>query len=210
MGSMIQQINFLNSSLKPKQQPFNVTTILIMTGIAVLVMTLFTLYGYKQSFDLQTNLDELTAQAETMQMRMEEAKQTLKPREKSQLLVAKQLRLENDLHAARRLAALLRTELGSQGEPYSAYFRGLAVSTLQGLWLKQLAISHGGQRLNLSGETLEPELLPRLLQTLSSQKVFKGHNFNNVQMSREQDEGTRKIRFELKTQFKEAGPNDAG
>jgi len=210
MGGMTQQINFLHSSLKPKKQPFSAITMLAMTGIAVLVMGLFTLYGYKQTLDLQANLDELAGQKQAMQVRLDQAKETLKPREKNQLLMAKQLRLEGDLHAARRLAALLRTELGSQGEPYSAYFRGLAESTLQGLWLKHLAISHGGQSLNLSGETLQPELLPRLLQTLSSQEVFKGHNFNNVMMSRELDEETRKILFELKTELNEAEQNDAG
>ena len=210
MGDMTQQINFLHSSLKPKKQPFNAVTMSIMTGIAVLVMTLFTLYGYKQTLDLQSNVDELTTQKNAMQTRLDRARETLKPREKDQLLTAQQLRLEGDLHAARRLAALLRTELGSQGDPYSAYFRGLAESTLQGLWLKQLVISHGGQSLNLTGETLQPELLPRLLQTLSSQKVFKGHNFNNVLMSREQDEKSRKVLFELKTNLNETEQNDAG
>lgn len=210
MGSMIQQINFLSSSLKPKKQPFSAFTMLIMTAIAVMVMVLFSLYAYKQTLDLQANLDALTAQKEAMQTRLDRAKETLKPREKNQLLSAEQLKLEGNLHAARRLAALMRTELGSQGKPYSAYFRGLAESTLQGLWLKQLAISHGGQNLNLSGETLQPELLPRLLQTLSSQEVFKGQNFNNVLMSREQEEGSRKILFELKTESKEVEQNDAG
>ena len=210
MAGMIQQVNFYYPALKPQKKPFDAAAMLIMITVVVVALSALSVYSYKQSRDLENDVAHLTAKKQFLVDELERAKVRLKPREKNQLLISRQLKLQKDIQSAQRLAYLLRTQIETQDKPYSDYFRGFASTTRQGLWLNQLRLTDGGSTLAFAGETLQPELVPQLLQGLSRLETFKGISFSNLQMSREETENAQKVLFELKTRVKKAEDDNAG
>lgn len=214
MERLIQQVNFYQPFLRPQKKPFSVMTMSVMTGIALLLMLLFWGYGYYQVTSLQDDIEQLQARQQAMKNQLEQTRASLAPRENSPLLAARQLRLEKDLQDARRLVSLLHSLTQRETHAYSAFFRGFAENTVPGLWLQQVHVSAAGQALSFAGETVQPELLPRLLQRLSGQAVFRGHHFNQVIMSRGDSDEDQRVRFELNSTRNPHNPgreqNDAG
>ena len=61
----------------------------------------------------------------------------------------------------------------------------------------------------LRGQTTEPALIPRLLQTLAAEKAFSGRTFRNVTFERREESPGAVVDFELRSaQAEEVG--DAG
>lgn len=211
MDKLIQQVNFYQPIFRREKKPFSAVTVAINTGIAVFLMLLASLYSIYQLNEIQQRVDVLEQRKQTLVSQLDELKKTLKPRTANHLLTSKKEKLAGDLRDARRLFRLLDAEVSDVDQLYSAYFRGLAEVGVNGLWLKDLEISQGGEFLSLSGQTLKPELVPRLLQSLQNKAVFAGHSFGKVQMNRESNEEfERAILFHLETLKAEEVKNDAG
>jgi hypothetical protein len=94
---------------------------------------------------------------------------------------------------------LIARQTGTRSEGFSAYFGGLARNTLDGLWFNNVAVSAGGEEMLLKGRTLEPELVPRLLQTLAGEQAFAGRSFRKVTFERQELESGALIDFELRS-----------
>ena len=96
------------------------------------------------------------------------------------------------------LAAIAR-QTGARSTGFSAYFGGLARNTLDGLWLSNVALSAGGEEMLLKGQATEPQLVPRLLQTLAHEQAFAGRTFREVSFERREVETGALIDFELRS-----------
>ena len=211
MDKLIQQVNLYQPIFKQQRQPFSAGVMAVNIGIAALLMLAATLYAMYQLHDLEKGTVALEQQKQQLQLQLDAVKARLKPRKLNQLLVAQKDKMATDLKDARRLSRLLASEIEDQGRPYSVYFRGLAESSIDGLWLEQLKISQGGELLSLSGSALRPELVPRLLQSLKDKEAFAGHSFGEVQMLRNKDAALdHAVKFELKTQSAAGEQADAG
>jgi hypothetical protein len=92
---------------------------------------------------------------------------------------------------------------------FSPFFGGLARNTLDGLWFNAVGLSAGGAEMVLRGQTTEPALIPRLLQTLAAEEAFSGRTFRNVTFERQEESPRAVVDFELRSaQAEEVG--DAG
>ena len=124
--------------------------------------------------------------------------------------------LESELAALRETRARLNANLaaitqhtGSASNGFAAFFAGLARNTLDGLWLSNVGVSAGGSEMLLKGQTTEPALVPRLLQTLAGEGVFAGRTFRKVTFERQKREAGALVDFELRS-AKSGEGNDAG
>jgi len=210
MENLVQQVNFYHLSLKPKKTSFSAKTMLMMSGVVVVALVVISAISVIQTKNIESKLQAQKAEKNDLNDSLEQAKTKLKPPEKSQLLSAKKSRVETELKDARRLSAIIRSEADKNNKLYSDYFRGLAQTTIQGLWLRQITISDGSNAVGLSGNTIKPELVPRLLQQLSDLAVFQGTNFNKVLFKRDMDNPETGISFELTTSKQEEDSADAG
>ncbi len=200
MDKLIQQVNLYQPVFRRKREPFSAGVMSVIISIAAAFLLMATFFSLYQVQEMKQRADLVEQKNRDMLEKLEELREKLQPREVNRLLVAQKDNLEIDLRDARRLSRMLDFEMQENMPPYSAYFRGLAETSVEGLWLKQLQISQDGEFLSLSGHTLKPELVPRLLQLLKNKPVFDGHSFGEVQMTREQDNGLdRAVMFHLQT-----------
>jgi hypothetical protein len=94
---------------------------------------------------------------------------------------------------------LIARQTGTRSEGFSAYFGGLARNALDGLWFNNVAVSAGGEQMLLKGRAIEPELVPRLLQTLKNEQAFAGRTFRKVTFERQESKSGSLIDFELRS-----------
>jgi Tfp pilus assembly protein PilN len=60
---------------------------------------------------------------------------------------------------------------------FSGYMEGLSNEIIPNVWLTSINISDGGRNFGLQGSTLDPRLVPRFIQRLSSEQSFAGSEF---------------------------------
>lgn len=199
MGSLVQQVNLYrghDSSDATGDGP----KVLLFTGVGALVLVLMLAAAGELYLSGVTADRALVAEnLRNREAQLARFESTLSSPEVDPFLQA-------ELERLRRTQARLNTNLvaiarhtGTRSSGFSAYFSGLARNTLDGLWFNNVAVSAGGEEMLLKGQAIEPELVPRLLQTLAAEQAFAGRTFRKVSFERQQlDTGT-VIDFELRS-----------
>lgn len=59
------------------------------------------------------------------------------------------------------------------------------------LWLKKIKFSHGGYDLRLSGSSYQADLLPKFIQALGDEEIYKDREFRELKISR--SDGNKKV-----------------
>ncbi|MCK5001560.1 MAG: hypothetical protein KAS57_00940 [Gammaproteobacteria bacterium] len=68
------------------------------------------------------------------------------------------------------------------------------------LWLKKIQFGRGGYDMYLSGSSYQPELLPKFIQALSDEEIYKGREFREISMLRSA-ENNKVMDFVLDTRY---------
>ena len=126
---------------------------------------------------LQTGLTALNAE-------LERRAAALAVREPGEALLRQVERLERERAAKRALLGRLEGEAMGNTRGFSAHLEGLGRQHPDGLWLRQVHLGAGGQRLGLEGGVTEAELLPRYLHALAREPAFAGTLFDSFSLHR--------------------------
>ncbi|TAN49408.1 MAG: hypothetical protein EPN21_12075 [Methylococcaceae bacterium] len=104
----------------------------------------------------------------------------------SQLLEQEIKRLEKERNARLEVLKALGGDQSQEERDlqFSRYLEALARQRVTGLWLTHIRITEDGRRLGVKGKALDGKLLPGYLQGLKGESVFKGAQFNTLQLSR--------------------------
>lgn len=200
---MNQQINLYQPIFRKQPKVFSALTILQTVLVVFAGLLLIYAYGRWQDAKLGHTLSELEAQRAAGLNRMQALAQKYPPRTKSPLLEQQVQRLVAERDAKQRILAALSGKTPANTAGFSTFLVGLARERVNGLWLTDFAIHHGGADINLAGSALRPELVPRYLQKLSSESAFSGKTFKTLLMTRPKT-GPVRIDFFLQTQAKTA------
>ena len=107
-------------------------------------------------------------------------------RQATPALAARLLRLQQRVAASKRAYRILQHEhFGSTGG-YSGYLIAFARQDVPGLWLTGLHIAGTGRHMTLEGRSMLPDLVPRYLQRLSTEKILAGTDFAVFRITRPQ------------------------
>ena len=196
---MKQNINLYQPQLKEKKVVFSASSMLVFTGLFVLLFT--AIYGYqllkikpyeKQIAALDNELQQLQQQVDSLEAGA--------AKEKSKLLINEIARVSSEIEQRERITETLSSRSFGNNSGFSDYLESFARGHVQGTWLTQVSIEAGGSLLGLSGKTLSSELVPLYLQNLSSEGVLQGASFNVLEIARvENKEGSSEINFVIST-----------
>ena len=200
----MQQVNLYTEDLRPKQDLLALPN---MVAIVVAVLVLGTGYSLWQYWDLTQNRRLLAEWEEKNSILTQEVKSI-----EMQLAARRQdkrLELENDrlrlrLRNTQGLLDAIASGIDEKGNriAFADVMYALAKHRIDPIWLQQIKILAGGERIVLSGETLQPEAVPVYLQALGQEAAFSGRAFNefSLKLSEGTDKGVRQFVVDTKAE----------
>jgi MSHA biogenesis protein MshI len=105
-------------------------------------------------------------------------------------------KLEAELKLREQLIALIGAS-SSNRSGFSPQLESLAHGRIDGLWLESFHFREGGRAVDLSGRTLQPELVPGFVLELGKQAPFENAEFESLLLERPQEGDP--LRFEIRT-----------
>lgn len=181
---MSQQINLYQPIFRKQEKKFSALAMLQSVGIVAAGVIL--LYGYMwwQSQALKHELARAEQNHAAASKRLAEASQKFGARPDATSLDAEIARLENELAAKQQVQEILKRGVFSNTRGFSDYFVSFARQRVPGVWLTGIDITGAAEEMALAGRTVNPELVPRYMQKLSSEKPLAGIEFRAFQMNR--------------------------
>jgi len=209
MGGLIQQVNLYRGAGKQGATTAG-ARLLMFFGIATVCLVLMLVTaGEVYLSGISADRAKVAQERSRREAELAELTARLVRPEVDPFLEAELARLGETKDALHRNLAAIARHAGTHSQGFSAYFGGLARNTLEGLWFRNVALSAGGEEMLLRGQTTEPELVPRLLQTLAVERVFAGRTFRKVSFERRETQAGALIDFELRSAQREE-VEDAG
>jgi hypothetical protein len=210
MGSLSQQINLYRGAADAAATPASVR-LLMLTGIgAILAVTVVAVAG-------EFMLSRIEADRVAVASALDARRQELAIYRSSRVMPPVDPHLEAELQRLNRTQRHLSASLIAVGREralmasgFAGFFGGLARHTIDGLWFNRVSLKSAGRAVVLTGQAVEPQLVPRFLQVLSAEQAFSGLSFSDVVFERRNSDGdVAVIDFELRSSA-QTGNDDAG
>jgi hypothetical protein len=181
---MRQQINLYQPIFRPQQKSFVAAT--AVWGVGLVAAALLASWGYGlvrvthlgqdlvRLRSLQQQQLQIAARGDTAQLR----------RPSPVALQAKATQLLADLKQRQQALAVLRSGAAGDAGGFARRLEALAHRHVDGLWLDHIVLVGGDGVASLSGRTLDPDLVPQYLQTLTAESALAGTRFENFRIER--------------------------
>lgn len=176
-----------------------------VAGSFLLLLLLFIVVNSYQTYSLNGLRVELESKTNTLK-NIEQSYAALEVRAKPK---AKDMSLAADLESIKRnnaeklraLNYLSGNEAGNiSGFSFLMQGLGKKRDSINDLWLKKIKFSRGGYDLHLSGSSYQPELLPKFIQALSEEEIYRQREFKEIKILRSKD-NKKMMDFILDTQY---------
>lgn len=179
---MSQQINLFNPIFLKQKKYFSALTMVQALGLILLGCALLSGYAQYRLGVLKQDAAATNAQLSQTQSQLQKISATYVPRQKT-------IAIEDQMHAAQTevgsLQQVLHTlqdgEIGNT-HGYAQYMRAFSRQIMNGIWLTGFQLKGAGSEIELSGRTLQPELVPLYISRLKHEAVLQGKSFATLEM----------------------------
>jgi Tfp pilus assembly protein PilN len=189
-----QQINLYQPILSQERKPFSAALVGAVLGIVLVALAGFSIHAKSQVGRLEHDLDLLRAQQADQEAQLAQVGAL----QANGLSVAALEAHVKELSAtvAERSSALqiLRSGAAGQTSGFAPRLEALARRHVEGLWIDTLLMSGTTGSMTLSGATVDPDIVPAYLRSLSGEPVLAGTRFDDFVIERE-DASKKQIRF---------------
>ena len=199
MGGLVQQINLYRGPKKADSASSGARVLLFAGAGAIGLVLILAVAGEMYLSGVSRDRDQVAELRREREAALDEYAAKLVRPPIDPFLEAELSRLREVRDGLNLSLAAIARQTGTDGVGFAAYFSGLARNTLDGLWFRNVVLAAGGEQMLLKGQTIEPELVPRLLQTLATEQVFAGRTFRKVSFERREGEAGALIDFELRS-----------
>lgn len=199
---MRQQINLYQPIFRRQEKIFSGKAML--QGAAMIGAGLLLFYGYAlmQSRSLQGQLQQMEAQRSEDIQRIAELNRLYPEPKKDPGLEQRLQTVRKELEGKRRVVAALSDRATGNRSGFSAHLEGLARQRLSQLWLTEVSIEQGGERLSLIGSSFQQEQVPQFIQRLNQEPPYAGREFAVFSMERHKED-PRRIDFRIQSVLEE-------
>lgn len=180
---MRQQINLLNPALIKQKDLLNPTNIGVT--LAVLTVLMMTYYGQaqKQLSLITTQRTDVTEALIAAQNQLKETAALHALREPNKALPIQIAQLEQKEKMQQQVLQTIDQGSASPEKGYAALMRAFAKQSIDGLWLTGFNFDSHTEQLNITGRTLEADLVPEYITRLSKEPALKGKQFSGLNMN---------------------------
>ncbi|MCP5268276.1 MAG: hypothetical protein H6943_04450 [Zoogloeaceae bacterium] len=178
---MSQQINLINTALRPKQHWLSFNNVAMATGVSVLLIVGLTAYASFSASRALAEQQAVSTQLIAVQQELQQVQATLATRKTDPVLERELADVSASL-AHRRNVLRLAEESATRGDVGLAeMMRGFSRQVLDGVWLT--GINLGSSGMDIRGRLLEPSLLPAYIRRLNEEPAFRGRLFAALDMN---------------------------
>ncbi len=180
---MSQQINLLNPALIKQKDFFNSNNIAMMLGLLFILMLGY--YGYAQN-ELSLLAKQRSQAAESLSVAQAQLKQSAllhAPHAPNKTLIDQIMQLEQKETMQQQILQTVNQSSATPEKGYAALMRAFAKQSLDGLWLTNFSFDSATEKLNISGRTLQADLVPEYISHLSKEPALKGKMFSALTMN---------------------------
>lgn len=160
------------------------------------LLVLLSLYQGYNSYISTQNLKVLEKQQATLAENLKKNEAKVPDAKAKEKIYRENVSLEEEQKVKRAVLATLVTIQVSQTEGFSRYLRALAKQATPDAWLTSFVLS-GEDRILLIGLAIRPNDVPKLIDGLSKEPVFKGKTFEVFKL--ETDNNSKYIKFSLES-----------
>jgi hypothetical protein len=193
----MQQINLYQAILRQPREVLSPRQVgLLLLGLSALLGAVNALQVW-QGHRSNNRLEQLRAEQQTIIATVQTLNQEIAARNVSGQITAQLTELDRELQNKQQVLQLLTGKRFGNVDGFATQFSGLARQRIEGLWLTELYIHEGGEKLNIRGTTTQPELLPRYLQRLAKEPIFHGVEFKTFVMQRDKEHS--QVNFDLRS-----------
>lgn len=182
---MTQQVNLYQPIFRKQEKKFSAAAMLQAVGLVVIGVMVMYAYTWWHLAALRGELKHEEQNQAAAARRLTDATQQFGARTVAGKTLDDEIaRLENELASRRRIQEILQRGVFSNTRGFSDYFASFARQHISGVWLTGFDITGAGEQMMLAGRSTNPELVPRYMQRLSTEKTFSGVEFRVFQMDR--------------------------
>lgn len=181
---MIQQVNLYHPIFRKQEKKFSAKAMLqagatVLTGIVLVYALTWWRLDVLRAQAREVGQQQAAAASRIADIGREFPARAVKPE-----LAAQLRRLQERVAASEQAYRILQHEHFGSTVGYSGYLIAFARQHVSGLWLTGLSIAGVGQNMTLQGRSIAPDLVPRYLQRLSTEKILAGTDFALFRITR--------------------------
>lgn len=203
---MYQQINLYQPIFRKQRQIFSAVTMLQAIGVVAVALLAIYGYGLVQVRALEAAVVQLERREIALTTQLTRIDPALSANRRAEI-EADVRRLNATLLDQQRLIDVLRDQPLGRTEGFSGYLAALARQRTPELWLTSFAINGGTGAIEISGRTLEPELVPEYMQRLGREAALAGQQFDRfeIELDDETSESTFRATSRAALRFADSG-----
>ena len=179
---MSQQINLLNPALIKKSDLLNANNVAITLGLLLALMLGYYSYAAKQLSTITLQHSQVAEKLSAMQAQLQQATTLRMPRALNKALLDEITQLEQKEKMQQQVLQMMRLSSATPEKGYAALMRAFAKQSLEGLWLTSFSIDSQTENMNISGRTLQADLVPEYITRLGNEPALKGKLFAALNM----------------------------
>jgi hypothetical protein len=179
---MSQQINLLNPALIRQKDLLNTTNIAIVLGLVCMLMVGYYSYVQKQLSTQTTQRSHMANELSATQAQLKQTALLHTPRELNKALLNQITQLEQKEKMQQQVLQTVNQSSTTPDKGYAALMHAFAKQSLNGLWLTGFSIDSITEQLNISGRTLQADLVPDYISRLGNEPALKGKLFSSLNM----------------------------
>jgi Tfp pilus assembly protein PilN len=190
---MRQQVNLHQPIFRRERKTLSAITVAMTLGVVAVALTMFSLYTARDVGRLQTEVAQLTEQQQKQQAQLAKVGETLSRQTSRADVEARVKALTATLSERTQALQVLQSGAAGQTSGFASRMEALARRHVYGLWIEGLAMSGTRSTMSISGGSVDADIVPVYLRSLSGEAVLSGTRFDDFVIERP-DKGSR-VRF---------------
>ena len=190
---MRQQINLHQPIFRRERKTLSAVTVAATLGAVVVALIGFSVYTSRGVARLQARVAQLTEQQQKQQEQLAKVGEVFSRHARRSEVEARVRTLRATLIERTQALEVLQSGAAGQTSGFASRMEALARRHVNGLWIEGLAMSGTHSTMSISGGSVDADIVPAYLRSLSSEAVLSGTRFDDFVIERP-DKGAR-VRF---------------
>jgi Tfp pilus assembly protein PilN len=190
---MRQQINLYQPIFRRERKTLSAVQVAATLGVVAVALTVFSFYTARSSDRLAAEVAQLTEQQQNQQAQLAKVGEALTRHARRADVEARVKALTATLNERTAALQVLQSGAAGQTSGFASRLEALARQHVNGLWIDGLAMSGTHSTMSITGGSVDADIVPTYLRSLSGEAVLSGTRFDDFVIERP-DKGAR-VRF---------------